>query len=129
MNDLNRWFFAATRAQPVEILVLGFGRRQLQRLLQADACRQRRVNQRVERARADDAEHLGLLLFVRADVALFEIVRRIDGHVGALLHEFRVLIIIEQIVDLAGVAELDVVQPRAVGIFVDQFRLRRPALD
>ena len=33
------------RAQPIQILVLGFGRRQLQRLLQPDACRQRRVNQ------------------------------------------------------------------------------------
>ena len=35
---------------------------------------------RVERARADDAEHLGLLLLVGADVALFESVWRIDGH-------------------------------------------------
>ena len=46
-------------AQAIEILVLGLCRRQLQWLLQADALRQRGVDERIERAHANDAEHLG----------------------------------------------------------------------
>ena len=124
MNDLNRWFFAATvrRRSRYSCSVSAGGSWSgfLSRMLAGSAASIKRV----ERARADDAKHLGLLRLVRADVALFERVRRIDGHVvRGLLHQFGVLIIIEQIVDFVRIAELDVEQPRAVRVLVDQFRL------
>ncbi len=112
-------------AKAIEIFVFRFGRRQLQRFLETDRGWERRVDERIERARADDAQHRGLLLLVWSDVPLSEGVWRIYGHVvRGLLHEFRVLLIIEQIRDLARIAELDLEQPRTVRVCVDQLRLR-----
>ena len=81
MNDLNRWFFAATVRSRSRYSCSVSAGGSCSGFFEADACRQRRVDQRIERARADDAQHVGLLLVVGADVPLFERVRRIDGHV------------------------------------------------
>ncbi len=68
------------RAQAVEVFVLALRRRQPQRRVQPDARGKRRVDQRIERWHADHPKHLGKLLFVRADVTLFESVRQLVGH-------------------------------------------------
>src|SRR5205814_9925281 len=54
--------------------------RQLQRLLQADALRQRRVDERVQRRHADHLQHGRQLRFVRADVPLFKSVGLVVRH-------------------------------------------------
>jgi hypothetical protein len=74
--------FRSHRPQPVQVLVLGLGRRQRQGFAEANACRDRRINQRVERTDADHAQHVGALLFIWTDVPLFERIRRIDWHVA-----------------------------------------------
>ena len=53
----------------LEELVLGLGRREIERAVVADAARHGVVDERVERRRAEDGEHARHLLFRGTDVA------------------------------------------------------------
>src|SRR5687768_10334001 len=123
MNDLNRWFFAATvrsrSRYSCSVSAGGNCRGFFRRMLAGSAASIRASSERAPMMRSISACCLSSGPMWRCSKLSGESM----GMSGALLHEVRVLIIIEQIVDLAGIAELDIVQPRAVGIFVDQFRL------
>ena len=117
MNERNRWFFAATvRSLSRYSCSVSAGGGSARGLLRRMFCRQRRVNQRVERTDADDTQHVGALLLIRADVPLFERIRRIDWHVARYFTSSAYSIIIKQVFDFGRVAELYVVEPGAWGL-------------
>ncbi len=67
-------------AQALEKVVFAFALGQVQRPIQADACRDRFVNQRVERRGANGFEHGLAVAIVGADVAVLEVVGRVERH-------------------------------------------------
>ena len=79
MYDLNSWLRAAIVAELAQKLVLGYAVRQVERLAEPDARRNRLVDQRVQRRRADDLQHRAGVGVVRTDVAGLERCSALDA--------------------------------------------------